>query len=375
MRKGDRVATLSSNHQEHLETYLAVPSMGAVLHTLNPRLSPPQLAFVIDHAQDKVVIVDAAYLPALLRSRRASRASSTSSWWTPTEMLARRSRRQAGGEASCATRSSWTPRHQGSSGRTLTSARPRPCVTRAERRAIPRGSCTAIDSLSCTSSRSAPRRALLSPSTIVCFDRPDVSRERLGAPVRCLDVRVRLRAPGATPQRGGGCNIVARERPTFSAAVPTVWNDVLRYAEDRTIRFLSLRLVVCGGSAVPRTLMERFEQQWGSDRSGVGDDGDEPSRCDGVPASGNSCGGGDGVALGDGRLVPGVEARIVDDVGKPRPRDGRSIGEIEVRGPWITGRYHGDVSRIASTTDGCEPETSGPWTNMGSSRSRTDRRT
>ena len=78
---GDRVGTFAWNNQEHLEAYLAVPSMGAVLHTLNIRLFPEQLAYVVNHAEDKVVIVDGSIAPLFARVRgRAARRSSTSSW-------------------------------------------------------------------------------------------------------------------------------------------------------------------------------------------------------------------------------------------------------------------------------------------------------
>ncbi len=77
----DRVGTFAWNDQEHLEAYLAVPSMGAVLHTLNIRLFPEQLAYVVNHGEDKVVIVDASVAPLLARVRAECKTVSTSSWW------------------------------------------------------------------------------------------------------------------------------------------------------------------------------------------------------------------------------------------------------------------------------------------------------
>jgi fatty-acyl-CoA synthase len=147
--------------------------------------------------------------------------------------------------------------------------------------------------------------------------------------------------PGRQLQAGPLCELVARERPTVSAAVPTVWNDVLRHAEGREVDLSSLRLLVCGGSAVPRALMERFAarfgvpiiQAWGmTETSPLGAMAFAPAGASGDDGWAFRC--------KAGRVVPGVEARIVDDAGRVQPRDGKSVGEIEVRGPWIAGSYH-----------------------------------
>jgi fatty-acyl-CoA synthase len=153
--------------------------------------------------------------------------------------------------------------------------------------------------------------------------------------------------PGRFLQAEPITTMIRQERATFSGAVPTIWADVLRYAEDHPIDLSSFRMIVCGGSAVPRSLMEAFEQRhgvrivqaWGmTETSPLAAVAHPPSH----------------VALGTdeemdwrsrtGRIFGGVELRIVDDAGEPLPWDDEAVGEIEVRGPWITASYYLDPS-------------------------------
>jgi fatty-acyl-CoA synthase len=346
VRQGDRVATLMSNHQEHLEAYLAVPSMGAVLHTLNPRLSSAQLAFVIEHAQDKVVIVDAAHLAAF--DAIASRLESVEHILVV----------DADGDARAAIACSPWRRGVARYSELVGAERAGfewPDVDERSAAAMCYTSGTTGD----------PKGVVYSHRSIVlhsfalcaasCFgltehDRvlpivPMFHANAWGLPYAAWMTGCGFVLPGRHLHAEAVCKIVAEERPTFSAGVPTVWNDVLRYAETRVVDLFSLRLVVCGGSAVPRALMERFEERYGvrvvqawgmTETSPLGALAFPPA---GTPPEEEMK-----WRSRTGRVVPGVEARIVDDAGEARPRDGRSVGEIEVRGPWITGRYYGDVS-------------------------------
>ena len=137
-------------------------------------------------------------------------------------------------------------------------------------------------------------------------------------------------------------DLIETQRPTVAGAVPTIWNDVLHYLESAPGHDISsLRLVACGGSAVPVSLMKTFEekhgvqilQAWGMTETSplatlarpppdIPDDEHWAQRST------------------QGRPVCGVEARIVDDDGNPLPNDGKAVGEVEVRGPWITGSYY-----------------------------------
>jgi fatty-acyl-CoA synthase len=138
------------------------------------------------------------------------------------------------------------------------------------------------------------------------------------------------------------CRLMTTEKPTFSGAVPTIWNEVLRYSESSEVDLSSLRMIICGGSAVPQSLMERFQkrfgvpivQAWGmTETSPLAALAFAPK--DAAPESEFEW------RSKTGRIKPGVEIRIVDG-DRICAWDGKSVGEIEVRGPWITASYYGD---------------------------------
>jgi fatty-acyl-CoA synthase len=137
--------------------------------------------------------------------------------------------------------------------------------------------------------------------------------------------------------------IIETERPTISAGVPTIWNDVLRYSDTHEVDLSSLRLIICGGSAVPQALMERFDerfgvpivQAWGMTETSPLAAVARPPR--GTPPE---------LAMAyrqkSGRIVAGVQLRVVTPDGQVAPPDGVTVGEFEVRGPWVTASYYGD---------------------------------
>jgi fatty-acyl-CoA synthase len=136
--------------------------------------------------------------------------------------------------------------------------------------------------------------------------------------------------------------MIERHRPTVAGAVPSIWTGVLHHGEKRDIDLSSLRLVICGGSAVPESLMRAFEERYGvtilqlwgmTETSPLGTIASVPSGIEGEEAW--------RYRVRTGRPVAGIELRIVDDRGAPLPWNGESVGEIEVRGPWVTGSYYG----------------------------------
>jgi len=168
-----------------------------------------------------------------------------------------------------------------------------------------------------------------------------------GIPYAAFMCGASLVMPGRFLQAEPLMRMVKSEQITFSGAVPTIWSDVLRYGEEHEIDLSSLHTIVCGGSAVPRTLMERFRERYGvTIVQGWGMTETSPlAAVSRAPAA---------IELGTseemdwlartGRVISGVELRIVDDQGNPLPWDDEAVGEIQVRGPWITGDYFGDPS-------------------------------
>ena len=333
---GDRVGTFSFNHQEHVEAYLAVPSMGAVLHTLNVRLFPEQLKYVIEHAGDKVILCDAAIAGLLARvvgdcpsvehivvigdgdssalgdtlayDDLLSSASPGFAWPDVDEHSA---------AAMCYT-SGTTGNPKG--------------VTYSHRS-------TYLHSLASTS---ASALGINSADRILVVV-PQFHANAWGIPYAAWLAGADLIMPRQFLQAEPLVKIIETERPTFAGAVPTIWNDVLRFAEAHDSDLSSFRAIVCGGSAVPLSLMQRFEERYGVpviQAWGM----TETSPLGAVALPPKWAGEDDrwGYRQKAGRVVFGIEARVVDGAGNVAPRDGVSVGEFEVRGPWVTASYNGD---------------------------------
>jgi fatty-acyl-CoA synthase len=343
VREGDRVGTFMWNSQEHMEAYLAVPSMGAVLHTLNIRLYPEQLAYVINHAEDKVVIVDDSLVPVLakvvteletvecfvivgdgdasalgtdvpvLRYRELLAAESPEFDWPEIDERA--------AAAMCYT-SGTTGNPKG--------------VAYSHRSAF-------LHSLAAMT----PNGLGLSERDRILSIVPMFHANAWGIPYAAFMCGASLIMPGKFLQAEPLTRMVKEERVTFSGAVPTIWADICRYGEDHEIDLSSLRMIICGGSAVPRSLMETFEQRYGVRIvQAWGMTETSPLAAVAHPPASVELGAPDEMdwRAKTGRVVGGVELRIVDDQGEPMPWDGEAVGEIEVRGPWITGSYYRDPS-------------------------------
>jgi fatty-acyl-CoA synthase len=338
VRPGDRVGTFAWNVQEHLEAYLAVPSMGAVLHTLNIRLFPEQLAYVANHAEDRVILVDDSLVPLLARVRRdlrtvehlivigAGDAAPLGEVLRYEELLAAETSGYAWPEvderaaaAMCYT-SGTTGNPKG--------------VVYSHRSTFLHSFASCAGWAFATSERD---RILL----IV----PMFHANAWGLPYAGWMAGADLVMPGRFLQAEPLCRLIAAERPTLSGAVPTIWADILRHAETTPVDLSSLRFVTCGGSAVPRSLMERFQerhgvrivQAWGMTET-------SPLAAIALPPRGSAPAEEMDWRAKTGRVIAGVELRIVDDAGNALPWDGRTAGEIEVRGPWITASYYLDDS-------------------------------
>ncbi|HVF90401.1 MAG TPA: long-chain-fatty-acid--CoA ligase, partial [Blastocatellia bacterium] len=335
IKQGDRVGTFCWNTQEHLESYFAIPCMGAVLHTLNLRLFPEQLAYVINHAEDRVIILDDSLAPLLarvskdlktvehfivigdgdasplgdvLRYEDLLEAEETGFEWPEIEERA--------AAAMCYT-SGTTGNPKG--------------VVYSHRSTFLHSFAACLGGAFAFNDKD---RIL----PIV----PMFHANAWGLPYAGWIAGADFIMPGRFLQAAPLCRLIAAERPTFSGAVPTIWNDILRYAESNTVDLSSFRMVVCGGSAVPRSLMEKFQerhdvriiQAWGMT---------ETSPLAAIAHPPQSAGRSEEMnwRAKTGRIFPGVELRIMDG-DEEMLWDGESVGEIEVRGPWITGAYYGD---------------------------------
>lgn len=332
---GDRVGTFCWNHQEHIESYLAVPSMGAVLHTLNIRLFPDQLAYIINHAEDKIIIVDDSLVPLL--ARVAPDLKSVKQFIVigngPAAELGPVLRYE---ELLADERPefNWPEMDERSAAAMCytsgTTGNPKGVVYSHRS--------TYLHSLSVCSGSTFG----LSHRDKILIIVPMFHANAWGMPYSGWMVGADLLMPNRFLQAEPLSQMIESERPTFSGAVPTIWNDILHYSETHPVDLSSFRMLISGGSAVPRSLIERFHQKhgvmivqaWGMT---------ETSPLAAVSHPPRGINGDDEFAYRarSGRVNAGVEMRVTDGE-KVLPWDGESVGELEIRGPWITSSYYGD---------------------------------
>ncbi len=344
-----RVGTFMWNNAEHLTAYLAVPSMGAVLHTLNIRLFPEQIAYVATEAEDRVVLVDMSLAQLL--------GPILSSLDTVHTLI-------AVGEGDLA------PLQE--SGKTVLrydeviDAQPIefdwPQIDEHSAAAMcytsgttghPKGVVYSHRSSYLHTMAACTGNAMgLGPNDSVLSIVPMFHANAWGMPYAALMAGADLVLPDCHLDARSLIDMIETQRPTVAGAVPTIWNDVMHCLEkDAEHDISSLRLVICGGSAVPVSLMRTFEEKhgvhirqlWGMTETSPLATMAWPPR--GTPEDQHWAFRGTA-----GQALCGVEARIVNDHGKVLPNDGKAVGEVEVRGPWITGAYYRgrDASKFES---------------------------
>jgi fatty-acyl-CoA synthase len=340
IREGDRVGTFAWNNQEHLEAYMAVPSMGAVLHTLNLRLFPEQLSYIVNHAEDRVILVDATVIPLLARVRAELKTveqfvvmgqGDTSALGDNViayeELLAA----ESGDDFPYP-----DPDERSAAAMCYTSG-----TTGNPKGVVYSHRSTYLHSMAAGSGTTF---ALTERDRILPIV-PMFHANAWGLPYAGWMAGADFVMPNRFLQGEPLCKLIKAERPTVSGAVPTVWNDILAYADKNkdSVDLSSLRLVACGGSAVPRALMEAFQerhnvkiiQAWGMTET-------SPIAAVAMPPKQASASDEMEWRAKTGRVIAGVELRITADDGSVLPWDGEAVGEIEVRGPWITASYYRD---------------------------------
>ena len=337
VRAGDRVATFGWNSQEHEEAYFAVPCMGAVLHTLNIRLFPEQLQYIIEHAQDEVLLLDASLASALAPVLDAvgtvrhvvvfgeGDRSQLDSAVDYEELLAGEEpgyRWPAVAEASAAAMCY-------TSG---TTGKPKGVVYSHRS--------TFLHSLGVCSGEALGLHQEDRILPVV----PMFHGNAWGLPYAGWLVGADLLLPSRFAQARGIVRLIAEERATLAAAVPTVWHDVLSLGgDDLRDALSSLRMVMCGGAAVPRSLIAAYEERYGVRMvQGWGMTETSPVASLAFPPKREPAERGLDYRATAGRPLGGVAARIVAEDGTVIPCDGAAVGELEVRGPWVTTSYYRD---------------------------------
>lgn len=339
VRLGDRVATLAMNTYRHIEAYYAISGIGAICHTINPRLFPEQIVYIANHAEDKYVFVDAIFMP--LVEKVAPLIKSVKAWIVLTDKA-----------------------HMPKTGLANVMCYEDLIAPESDHFDWPMFDEKTASSLCYTSGTTGNPKGVLYQhrSTVIhsyCVCMPDTlnvsSKDAILVVVPMFHANAwgliyaapmcgaKLVLPGKDLDGKTVHDLLEQEKCTISAGVPTVWLALLNYMEEHKKRIDSVRQFVIGGSAAPRSMIEAFQEKYGAyvihawgmtEMSPLGTTGMlKPHMLD-WPSSKRI-----DVQIKQGRAVYGVELKIVDDNNKELPRDGKAFGHLVVRGPWITSGY------------------------------------
>ena len=340
IEQGDRVATLAWNGYRHMELYYAVSGSGAVLHTMNPRLHPDQVVWIADHAEDQILFFDLSFLP--LVEAIASRVSTIKAFVVMTDRA-----------------------HMPASSKVPNLL----CYEELVEDHSPEFSWPVFDeraasSLCYTSGTTGnPKGALYShrstllhtyaaalPDALNCSANdailpvvPMFHVNAWGLPYIACMVGAKLVFPGPWLDGKSLHDLFEREGVTLSAGVPAVWQGLLAHVEAEGLRFSTMRRTIIGGSACPGAMMQAFQERYGvqvlhawgmTELSPVG------TVCALKPRHQTLTGAERLAVQGkQGRVVFGVDMKIIGEDGRELPRDGKAAGELLVRGPWVISQY------------------------------------
>jgi acyl-CoA synthetase (AMP-forming)/AMP-acid ligase II len=351
IRPGDRVATLAWNGYRHFELYFGISGIGAVCHTINPRLFHEQIEYIVNHAEDRVLFVDLTFVPLVekladrLKPIRHTVIMTDAAHMPPTSLP----------DALCY--------------ETL-------IATETDALAWPEFDERRACSMCYTSGTTGnPKAALYSNrSTIlhafavcsadaigfssvdtICPIVPMFHANAWGVPYSASMVGAKLVFPGAALDGPSLCDLFEAEGVTLTLGVPTVWLGMLNEMEARGRKPSRLERLLVGGSAAPLAMIETFEKRYGitvmhgwgmTEMSPVGTIGAMKGKHRDLPIDEKIA-----IKAMQGRPMYGVEMKIVDADGRRLPHDGVAVGELLVRGPWIVAGYYKDDKATKAAID------------------------
>ena len=346
----DRVATFCFNHNQHLEAYYAVPAMGAVLHTLNIRLFEEQLRFVVNDAEDRFIICDGAVLPLLAKVLPEC----------PSVELIIVVGPASADSLGLLGNTPWVDYEAFIAGKPTTFEWPEVDEDQAAAMCYTSGT-TGNPKGVVYSHRSSWLHSIAAGSAnslgLNRNDRalvivPMFHANAWGIPYAAFFAGADMIMPTRFLQAEPLAKMISDLHPTLASGVPTIWNDLLHYSEAHPVDMSSIRLLSAGGSAVPSALIEEYRAKFGVwIVQGWGMTETSPLCTLSIPPRDTPDGEWLRYITTAGAPVAGVELRIVDAEGVVQPWDGKSLGEIQVRGPWITGSYF-HVENLDSFSDG-----------------------
>jgi fatty-acyl-CoA synthase len=350
--QGDRVGTFCWNHDRHLEVYFAAALSGASYHTINIRLGPDQLAYIVNHARDKVILVDADLAPALAPVLRDAP--------TVEHVVVLE-------EAAAPPSLPFGSVHDYEA--LLSQAAPMTAWPELQEEQTA-GICYTSATTGNPKGVAYSHRALFLHSLMLGLaDTAAVSERDVALPivpmfhVNAWGLPFTSTWTGATQVFGGPrptpadyVRLIREQGVTMAAGVPTVWLGVLQVLEQDGGDLGALQRIMCGGSAAPVSMIRAYEQRYGveflhaygmTEASPVTHFSRLKSHLEGLPDAARYS-----YQAKQGLLVPGLEQRIVDNDGNQVPADGKSMGELQLRGPWIAEEYLDDERSAETFVDG-----------------------
>jgi len=345
---GSRVATLAWNGYRHLELYFGVSGSERVLHTINPRLLPDQIAWIVNHAEDQVLCFDMTFLPIVQKIK--SLCPGVKAWIA---LAAEPQVQDLEGVADVLSYEAWLASQ----------------VQKANGYEWPVFDENTASSLCYTSGTTGhPKGALYSHrSTLLhCFSLalPDVfSMSALdsvlpvvpmfhvnawGIPYSAAMVGAKLVFPGPALDGKSVYELIESQNVTFAAGVPTVWQMLLGHMKPNQLHFSSLKRTVIGGAACPESMIHAFQEDYGvqvlhawgmTEMSPLGTVGNLKIKHLNLSKEAQLK-----LRAKQGRVIYGVDMKIVGDSGASQPHDGKAFGDLHVRGPWVIEHYYKEES-------------------------------
>lgn len=355
VKAGDRIGTLAWNGFRHLELYFGVTGMGAIIHTVNPRLFPDQIAYIVNHAEDSYVFFDLTFAPLI--EKLAPHCKGVKGWVAMADRTHMPPQQIPGllcyedllGAESAAFE--WPEFDENTaSGLCYTSG-----TTGNPKGVLYSHRSTVLHAYGAA----LPDGLNLSARDVVLPVVPMFHVNAWGLPYSCAAVGAKMVFPGAGLDGKSLHELFEAEGVTMTAGVPTVWLGLLAYMKQNNLRFGTVNRTVIGGSACPPAMIKTFEEDFGvhvlhawgmTEMSPLGTACSFKAKHMKMSAEEQRK-----LQAKQGRVIYGVDMKIVDGDGNALPHDGKAFGDLLVKGPWILREYYKGEGGNPLTADGWFP--------------------